>query len=37
MCEGGGYVTREQLAKELDAERTHDRERLVKRAGCEFC
>ncbi|MEV4182241.1 hypothetical protein AB0J28_12470 [Streptosporangium canum] len=37
-CEGGGYVTREYLAQEADALRTHERDHLIKREpGCEFC
>ncbi|MFF0250206.1 hypothetical protein [Streptosporangium sandarakinum] len=37
MCEGGGYDTRESLAAEADALRTHERDHLIKRSGCEFC
>ncbi|GAA4221616.1 hypothetical protein FHR32_005157 [Streptosporangium album] len=38
MCNLGGYVTREQLAAEADALRTHERDHLLKRVpGCEFC
>lgn len=39
-CELGGYTTREQLAWERDAERTHDTEHVLldeRVPGCESC